>query len=94
MVSFIPWVCRYLKKSLMPTAYCLTTNLLQSVSKFPIQQLDYFVFYPLPFCSSEIQRAKFRRSVNVIFVDPIINSPLKFCKNLSINSLRLKGYSC
>jgi hypothetical protein len=30
MVLLVPWVCRYQKKSLMPTAYCLTTNLLKS----------------------------------------------------------------
>jgi hypothetical protein len=32
MVSLVPWVCRYQKKSLMPTAYCLTTSLLLSNS--------------------------------------------------------------
>jgi hypothetical protein len=30
MISLVFWVCRYQNKSLMPTAYCLTTNLLIS----------------------------------------------------------------
>jgi hypothetical protein len=53
MVSLVPWVCRYQKKSLMPTAYCLTTNLLSNTpceGSGPLFRLNDQIFGNTPEC--------------------------------------------
>ncbi len=41
VILLVPWVCRYQKKSLLPTAYCLTTNLLSSNSNHKPLKICY-----------------------------------------------------
>jgi hypothetical protein len=48
MVLLVPWVCRYQKKSLLPTAYCLTTNLLLSNKNHKPFKLCYLCDFVSP----------------------------------------------